>query len=37
VGAAARELAAQRYLLEADVETSLAFAARMWDAWASKA
>jgi hypothetical protein len=37
VGAAARALAAERYLLEDDVETSLAFAARMWDAWASKA
>src|SRR6266545_1866957 len=37
VGAAARALAALRYLLDEDVETSLAFAARMWDAWASKA
>jgi hypothetical protein len=37
VGAAARALAAERYLLEDDVETSLAFAARMWDAWVSKA
>ena len=36
VGAAARVLAAERYLLEEDIETSLAFAARMWDAWASK-
>ena len=36
VGAAARVLAAERYLLEEDIETSLAFAVRMWDAWASK-
>jgi hypothetical protein len=31
---AARALAAAGYLLDEDVETSLAFAARMWDAWA---
>jgi hypothetical protein len=37
VGAAARALAAQRYLLDEDVATSLPFAERMWDAWASKA
>ena len=37
VGAAARALAAEGYLLEEDVETSLAFAARMWDTWAPKA
>jgi hypothetical protein len=24
----------ERYLLEEDVETSVAFAARMWEAWA---
>ena len=36
VGAAARVLAAERYLLDEDIETSLAFAARMWDAWAAK-
>jgi hypothetical protein len=34
VRAAALALAKERYLLEEDVETSLAFAARMWDAWA---
>lgn len=34
VRAAARALVTERYLLEEDVETSLAFAARMWDAWA---
>ncbi len=37
VAAAARVLFADRYLLEEDVETSLAFAARMWDAWAPEA
>jgi alpha/beta hydrolase family protein len=37
VAAAARALAAEGYLLEEDVETSQAFAARMWDAWAQKA
>jgi len=37
VGAAARALLAQRYLLEEDVATSLPFAERMWDAWTSKA
>ena len=37
VGAAARVLAAAGYLLEEDVEISLAFAARMWEAWAPKA
>ena len=37
VGAAARVLASESYLLEEDVETSFAFAARMWDAWAPKA
>ena len=31
---AARALAAERYLLEEDIETSLRFAARLWDAWA---
>jgi Alpha/beta hydrolase domain len=31
---AAQALVKERYLLEEDVETSLAFAARMWDAWA---
>ncbi len=31
---AARALVSARYLLEEDVEMSLAFAARMWDAWA---
>jgi hypothetical protein len=31
---AAIALAAARYLLEDDIETSLIFAARMWDAWA---
>jgi len=31
---AAKALVAARYLLEEDVETSIAFAARMWDAWA---
>ncbi|HMH49182.1 MAG TPA: alpha/beta hydrolase domain-containing protein [Candidatus Acidoferrum sp.] len=34
VRAAAQALAAGRYMLEEDVELSLAFAARMWDAWA---
>jgi hypothetical protein len=34
VRAAAAALANERYLLEEDVDTSLAFAARMWDAWA---
>jgi hypothetical protein len=29
-------LAAERYMLEEDVELSLTFAARMWDAWASE-
>jgi hypothetical protein len=37
VTAAARGLAAKGYLLEEDIETSLAFAARMWDTWAPKA
>ena len=37
VAAAARALAAEGYLLEEDVETSHAFAARMWDTWAPKA
>ena len=37
VAAAARTLASEGYLLEEDIETSLAFAARMWDAWAPKA
>jgi hypothetical protein len=32
---AALALVKERYLLEEDVETSLAFAARMWEAWAS--
>jgi hypothetical protein len=32
---AALALVKERYLLEEDVETSLAFAARMWDAWAA--
>ena len=31
---AAQALVKERYLLEEDVETSLALAARMWDAWA---
>jgi hypothetical protein len=31
---AAQALAAARYMLEEDVELSLTFAARMWDAWA---
>ena len=35
--AAAVALAAAGYLLEEDVETSLAFGARMWDQWAAKA
>jgi hypothetical protein len=34
VRAAATALAAARYLLDEDIETSLTFAARMWDAWA---
>jgi hypothetical protein len=34
VRAAARRLAGEGYLLDEDVETSLAFAARMWEAWA---
>jgi len=34
VRSAALSLVKERYLLEEDVETSLAFAARMWDAWA---
>jgi Alpha/beta hydrolase domain len=34
VRAAARALAAEGYLLEEDVEGSLAFAARFWEAWA---
>src|SRR5205814_559156 len=34
VRAAARVLVEDGYLLEGDVETSLAFAARMWEAWA---
>jgi hypothetical protein len=33
---AARALAATRYLLEEDVETSLGFAARLWETWAPK-
>jgi hypothetical protein len=33
---AAEALAAEGYLLEEDVETSLGFGARMWDAWATK-
>ncbi len=33
---AAEALAAAGYLLEEDVETSLGFGARMWDAWAAK-
>ena len=37
VRAAAVALAAAGYLLEEDVETSLAFGARMWDHWAEKA
>ena len=37
VGAAARALADAGHLLEEDVDTSLAFGARMWDAWAPKA
>lgn len=36
VGAASRALAAAGYLLEEDVDTSLAFASRMWDMWAPK-
>lgn len=36
VAAAARALASEGYLLEEDVETSQAFAARMWDTWAPK-
>jgi hypothetical protein len=31
---AALALVAARYMLEEDVELSLTFAARMWDAWA---
>ena len=31
---AARALAKDGYLLEEDIETSIGFAARMWDAWA---
>jgi hypothetical protein len=34
VRAAALALVKERYLLEEDVETSVAFAARMWEAWA---
>jgi Alpha/beta hydrolase domain len=34
VRAAAQALVRERYLLEGDVETSLAFAARLWDAFA---
>ena len=34
VRAAAQVLVKDRYMLEEDVETSLAFAARMWEAWA---
>ena len=34
VRAAATAPAAARYLLEEDIETSLTFATRMWDAWA---
>jgi len=34
VRAAAQALAKDRYLLDEDVETSLAFAARLWEAWA---
>ena len=34
VRAAALALVKERYLLEDDVETSLAFAARLWDAFA---
>jgi hypothetical protein len=34
VRAAAEALVKERWLLEEDVETSLAFAARMWEAWA---
>ena len=37
VRSAAEALATARYLLEEDVETSLDFAARMWDAWAPTA
>ena len=33
----AEALAAEGYLLEEDVETSLGFGARMWDQWAAKA
>ena len=31
---AARALVAERFMLEEDVELSLTFAARMWNAWA---
>ncbi|HZF04111.1 MAG TPA: alpha/beta hydrolase domain-containing protein, partial [Patescibacteria group bacterium] len=34
VRAVARTLVEDGYLLEEDVETSLTFAARMWEAWA---
>jgi alpha/beta hydrolase family protein len=34
VRSAAQALAKDRYLLDEDVETSLAFAARLWEAWA---
>jgi Alpha/beta hydrolase domain len=34
VRAAAQALAKDRYMLDEDVETSLAFAARLWEAWA---
>ena len=34
VRAAAERLVTERYLLAEDVDTTLAFAARMWDAWA---
>jgi len=35
VRSAADALVKERYMLEEDVETSLAFAARMWEAWAA--
>ena len=33
---AATALVADGYLLEEDIDTSLAYAARFWDAWAPK-
>jgi len=34
VRAAAQALVTGRYLLDEDIDTSVRFAARMWDAWA---